>query len=256
VIAFVGSARPPDLTDPTDLVRYLREFTGGRAPSNDGSSRSAAPSALALHLGGCPVLETHIPIEQAAFGLLRADYGAKPEFTRVLIRAGEAAVAPLVVSLVAWLREHEEDNRYLRDGFSAGRLGPVVGLSFVGRTMLEGHVESAFRIIDLVDEPGFGALLSLLHHADPDVALVAALLLGMPERPTDAFRLELVDHYVELLDKASDHTLLLLVIAMASAGDRWADGEVERMVRLFEHGRDTTIRAARAEAVLSIGARR
>lgn len=202
------------------------------------------------------MLETRISLDDAAFGLLRANTSAHPEFTRVLIRGGSRSIDPLFQSLISWQREHNRDHRHVASSAMKSKLGQIVGLSLTHNLLLDPTAQSVFRIIELVDAPLFTVLLQMLRHQDPDVVILSSLLVGLPHSPTEAFRDALLEAYVELLDSCPDHITMLMVIALANAGDNWADDEVDRMASHFDSQRDTAIAAARAEALLKIGSHR
>ena len=146
----------------------------------------------------------------------------RPEYTRLLIRAGNKAVIPLLHALLALTLKYKQYTDKIARASRDAVFGEQVGRYMWAKATFGREVEDAYDVIRRTGQPAKTVLCRALLEQDYRLRLAAALLLSMDETPS----LETLNGIQESLDYLADPSqsliLMLLGIVMFRSGDaKW-----------------------------------
>lgn len=161
-------------------------------------------------------------LDEIAEAYLSARTPDRPEYERLLIRAREKAVFPLLHALLAQAIKQKKVSGDIGRGLGMTDSGTGLAEYLYAKSTFEPEVEKAYDVIQRTGQPAKTELCRALLERDYRVRLAAALLLSMDETPSSETQNGIQNSLGYLADPSQSLILMLLGIVMFRAGDtKW-----------------------------------
>jgi hypothetical protein len=172
-------------------------------------------------------------IDEVAEAYFSVGTNDRPEYARLLIRAGSKAVFPLLHALLDLTLKYKHYTDKIARASEDAVFGEEGGRYMWAKATFEPEVESAYDVIRRIGQPAKTELCRALLERDYRMRLAAALLLSMDETPSSETQNRIQESLSYLADPSQSLILMLLGIVMLRAGDaKW--GQV-----IDNHARDS-----------------
>jgi|SRR5687767_11770807 len=161
-------------------------------------------------------------LDEVAEAFFSVRTGEKPEFQRLLIRAGNKAVMPLLHALLGVTAKYQHYTNDIARKFKRGIFGEESGRYFWAKVTFESEVKNSYDIIRRIGQPAKDELCRALMDRDYRIRLSAALLLALDEEPSSETYYGTQRSLNYLADPSQSLILMLLGIVFLRAGDtKW-----------------------------------
>jgi hypothetical protein len=164
----------------------------------------------------------HFDLDEIAEAYFFVGTNDRPEYLRLLIRAGSKAVLPLLHALLSLTLKYKHYTDKIARAAEGAVFGEEGGRYMLAKATFGPEVENAYDVIRRIGQPAKTELCRVLLDRDYRMRLVAALLLSMDESPSSETQNGVQESLSYLADPSQSLILMLLGIAMFRAGDaKW-----------------------------------
>jgi hypothetical protein len=168
-------------------------------------------------------MPTQLDLDEVAEAYFAVRTPDRPEYERLLIRAREKAVLPLLRALLGQALQQRRMIDELSEELDATPAESGLAAYLFAKSTFEPTVDQAYDVIQRIGESAKLQLCQALGKNDYELVLAAALLLSWDESPGKAIH-EAIQKALAYIKRGPDQALVFMVlgIAMARAGDlKW-----------------------------------